>query len=78
LAGRWPPNAMPPRFDDYKRTLQFRLIVQRQDSFQFGMHGVLGRRQHAEIHDARRAALNKDQSTEIAVAGDERPCSWAT
>jgi hypothetical protein len=33
---------MPPRLNDDKRTLQFLLTVQRQDPFEFGMHGILG------------------------------------
>lgn len=57
--------------DDNKRVLQILLGIQRQNSFQFGMHGILGRRQGAEIDDSRPAALDKDKAAEIAVAGDE-------
>jgi hypothetical protein len=60
---------MPPRLNDDKRTLQFLFTVQRQGAFKLGMHGNLCGGRHAEINDSRPAALDKDEASEIAVAG---------
>ena len=73
LLRRWtrsqPPNAMSPWFDDNKAFLQILLRVQRQHSFQFGMHEILVRRQDAEIDNTRSAALHENKSAKVAVAG---------
>jgi hypothetical protein len=62
---------MPRWFDDNKRALQFLLLVQCQDSLEFGMYSVLGGRQNAKIDDSRAAALHEDERPEITVARHE-------
>src|SRR5882724_7267478 len=73
LADRRSSYAMHPWLNDSERTLQFLLTIQPQDPLKFSMHGIHGQWQHAEIDDPRPAALDEDQSAEIAVAGDEEP-----
>jgi len=71
LAGCQPPNPMPTRLDDNKRTLQFVFAVQAQGTLKLGMHRSLGRRQDTEIDNPRTTTPDKDQPAEITIAGDE-------
>lgn len=63
---------MAAGFDHDECPRQRLFAVELQHFGKFGVHGVLRRRQHTQIENRAALSIQKDDSPEISVSGDEQ------
>ena len=72
LFARDPSESVTTGLDNDERLPQLFLRVAVQNTFQFLVHGVLSRRQHAEVKHSRTQSVDKHQTTKIPIPCDKK------
>ncbi len=62
---------MSARFDDHKGFLQLVFGIGLENSFEFFVDRVLGRRQDAEINDAHAQDFHENKPAKVSIACDK-------